>query len=63
MFFFIQAIQLCWIDDSYTNSEKEEIQYLQEELGVNSDSVARIEEWVNEGIIWNSNGDLLLELQ
>lgn len=63
MFFFIQAIQLCWIDNSYTNSEKEEIQYLEKELGVNSDSIARIEEWVHEGIIWNNKGDLLLELQ
>lgn len=63
MFFFIQAIQLCWIDNNYTDVEKDEIMALQLELNVNSEAINSIEEWVYEGIQWNKKGDLLLELE
>ena len=34
MFFFIQAIQLCWIDGSYTEVERKEIYKIASELQI-----------------------------
>lgn len=63
LFFFTQVIQLCWIDQSYTEEEKREIKLLQEELEIKPESISAIEEWVYEGITWNKKGDLLLDLE
>ena len=44
--FFTQAIQLCWIDDSYNGKEKNQIIELAKELGVSSTAILEIEKWV-----------------
>lgn len=62
MFFFVQAIQLCWIDESYTEDEKKEIQLLAKELGISEEAIRSVEAWVAEGIEWNKKGDKLLFL-
>lgn len=62
-FFFIQAIQLCWIDGGYTKEEKEEIEKIADELSYNLKSLEAIEAWVAEGIEWNKKGDCLLKLK
>ena len=62
MFFFIQAIQLCWIDGSYTEVEKREIYKIASELEISEMAIQKVEDWVNEGIIWNKQGDSLLGL-
>lgn len=61
-FFFIQAIQLCWIDGSYTDREKEEIRQLAGETDTPIKTIEDIEEWVHEGIVWNEKGNMLLDL-
>lgn len=61
-FFFIQAIQLCWIDGSYTEREKEEIRRLAGELDTPIETIEDIEKWVYEGIVWNEKGNMLLDL-
>ena len=62
-FFFIQAIQLCWIDNSYDESERKEIRKLAFELHFSEASIEKIEQWVQEGIEWNKKGDSLLKLR
>lgn len=62
MFFFIQAIQLCWIDNRYTDIEKAEIRVLANLLGISLDAIQQVETWVHEGILWNKAGDKLLKL-
>lgn len=62
MFFFVQAIQLCWIDNDYSKEEKIEITQIAEELGISENAIKQVEEWVSEGIQWNRRGDALLEL-
>lgn len=63
MFFFIQAIQLCWIDNKYEEVEQKEIQKIAEELGISMDAIEKVEDWVREGIAWNQRGDQLIDLQ
>lgn len=62
MFFFIQAIQLCWIDGSYAEAEKREIYKIASELQISTTAIQKVEDWVSEGMNWNMRGDTLLEL-
>lgn len=63
MFFFIQGIQLCWIDGRYDLKEKQEIRNLAEELGISYNAIEKVEDWVKEGIEWNNKGEELLQLK
>lgn len=63
MFFFVEAIQLCWIDGVYTDPERNEINKLAEELGISSSALNNVEDWVLEGMEWNKRGDSLLSLR
>ena len=62
MFFFIQAIQLSWIDNDYCEAERNEIRKLADELEISAESVEKVEKWVEEGMEWNKKGDELLKL-
>lgn len=62
MFFLTQAVQLCWIDGGYTDSEKVEIHCLAEEMGISQSALEAVEDWAYEGIVWNKKGDELLLL-
>lgn len=62
MFFLIQAVQLCWIDDTYTEVEQKEIRSIGKELGISLTALESVEKWAYEGIVWNKKGDDLLEL-
>ncbi len=63
MFFLIQAVQLCWIDNKYVDSERREMRLIVNELGISMDALEKVEKWVSEGIEWNKRGDELLELK
>ncbi len=63
MFFLIQAVQLCWIDNKYVDSERQEMRMITNELGVSLGALDKVEKWVSEGIEWNKRGDKLLELK
>lgn len=62
MFFFVQAVQLCWIDDKYKDIEKQEMRFIAKELNVSFSALEEIENWAYEGIVWNKKGEKLLEL-
>ncbi len=63
LFFLIQAIQLCNVDSIYSEKEKEYIYQTALNLGISIESVQEIEEWVSEGVKWQSKGNALLELE
>lgn len=63
MFFFIQAIQLCWIDDSYDELERKEIRNIADELGITELAIEKVEAWVLEGMEWNKRANDLLVLR
>lgn len=62
MFFFVQAIQLCWVDGSYMDAEKKEIRLIAQEIGISEDAIERVEAWVEEGMEWHNRGAELLKL-
>ena len=62
MFFIVQAVQLCWIDNEYCAAEKQEIRKICREIGISEESLKIVEEWAYEGIEWNKRGEKLLEL-
>lgn len=63
MFFFIQAIQLCWLDGEYVKKEQQEIRKIAQELNISEDSIEQVERWAYEGIQWSRKGDALLSLR
>lgn len=63
LFFIMQAIQLGWIDEDYSEPEKREIRKMASELGISELSVEKIETWVLEGLDWTKKGDALIELE
>lgn len=63
MFFIIQAVQLCWIDDDYAEAERTEMRIISEELNISLKSLKQVEAWVEEGMKWNKKGDELLNLK
>ena len=63
MFFFIQAIQLCWLDEEYSKKEQVEIRKIASEIDISEEAISKVEEWAYEGIQWNSKGDMLLKLR
>ena len=62
IFFFIQAIQLCWVDKEYADIEKIEIRKLADEMGLELQVIEAVEKWVYEGIVWNLKSKELMEL-
>ena len=48
MFFLIQAVQLCCIDNKYVDSEQHEMRMITDELGVSLGALEKVEQWVSE---------------
>lgn len=63
IFALMQIVQLCWIDDEYVETEKEEVRKIATEIGVSFDAVQKIEDWVLRGMEWTLEGDKLLDLE
>ena len=61
MFFIQEAIQLCEVDGSYDEAEKNEIRNLAEELGISEEKIVAIEKWVQTGIVWRQQGEALIK--
>ena len=61
--FLMQALYLCWLDDDYSESEREEIVTISGELGIDASELAEIESWVKQGIEWMGAGAELLRLE
>ena len=59
--FLREALQLCMVDNDYSESEQKEIMKLAEEFGIEPERVHALEKWVQDGIAWKKQGDLLVE--
>ena len=62
MFFLIQAVQLCWVDNNYSDMEREELRDMCQEMSISVEALEKVEQWVSEGVEWNKRGEALLEL-
>lgn len=63
LFFLREAIQLCYVDNGYTDNEKCMILKLAKMLEVNEEIVNKIEEWVVEGIKWSKKGEQIINME
>lgn len=62
MFFLIQAVQLCWVDNNYSKAEQEELKAICQEIAISEEALRAVEAWAREGIEWNKRGETLLGL-
>lgn len=58
--FLIQALYLCWLDDDYSDAEREEIIAIGNELEINLSEIEQIEAWIKQGIEWMRSGAELI---
>lgn len=63
LFFLREALQMCYVNKSYTESEQALIQSMAEHLGVRKKSLAKITAWAKEGMEWVDRGAGLLDLE
>lgn len=63
LFFIREALQLCYMDGIYDIKEKELIEVFRKNNNVSSESVKKIEQWVQKGITWKEEGADLLTLE
>lgn len=61
--FMMQALYLCWLDDEYSDLERDEIAKIGDELGLEASELMEIESWVKQGIEWMLAGAKLLRLE
>ena len=59
--FLREALQLCMVDDEYSDAERKEIMELAQAFSIEPERVHALETWVQEGIEWKARGDKLLE--
>lgn len=62
MFFLIQAVQLCWVDNNYSEAEQNELRSICREITISEEALKAVEAWAQEGVEWNRRGETLLEL-
>ena len=63
MVFFIEAIQLFYIDCKVTELERHEITKIAKELDISLSAINEIEAWVIEGINWSNKVNNLFTLK
>lgn len=61
LLFIREAIQLCAISNSYVESERNEIKAIARELAITDEKISEIECWVEEGLRWTKQGDLIIQ--
>ena len=61
--FLMQALYLCWLDDEYSDLERDEVAKIGDELGLEASELMEIESWVKQGIEWMLAGAKLLRLE
>lgn len=60
--FLMQALYMCWLDDDYSDAEREEIIAIGNELGIDQSEIEKLESWVRQGIAWMRDGAELIGL-
>ena len=61
--FLMQALYMCWLDNDYSDAEREEITRIGNELGIENTELIKIESWIKQGIEWMESGTALLGLE
>lgn len=61
--FFIEAMNLCYIDDEFQVQEKELIFNIADKLKITKESIIKIEEWILQGKRWSNEYFNLLDLE
>ena len=61
--FLMQALYMCWLDDDYSDAERDEIFEIGAELGIDRKEIEAIESWIERGIEWMSTGAELIGLK
>ena len=61
--FLMQALYMCWLDDDYSNAEREEILKIGNDLGFDLTEIETIESWIKKGIVWMRDGAELIGLE
>lgn len=59
--FLREALQLCMVDNDYSEAEQQEIMRVADEFSVEPNRVHALEKWVRDGIEWKKLGDQLIE--
>ena len=59
-FFMQEAYQLCIVDGTFDEKEKQEIQQLGDELNISKEDQERIYSWIMEGMEWKNRGEELI---
>lgn len=62
MFFLMQAVQLCWMDNNYSEAEQKELRTICQEIAISEEALKAVEAWAQEGVEWNKRGETLLAL-
>lgn len=63
LFFLREAMQLCYLDGSFSEAEKVRLEEVSVKNGVTQENLNRIESWVREGMEWQRQGHNLLEME
>lgn len=61
--FLMQALYMCWLDNDYSEAERDEIVTIGTELGIEEPELGIIETWIKQGIEWMRTGATLLNLE
>lgn len=63
IFFIQEALQLCLVDGTFDEKERNEILLIGEELGVSKSDLDKIYSWILEGMEWKKRGeDMISEI-
>ena len=63
LFFLKEAVQLCYVDGSYSEKERSFIAKVAKQIGVSKEALSQIHLWVEEGMAWVKRGEALIELE
>ncbi len=61
VFFVREALQLCYVDGSYGKKEREVLEAISANCGLEGSLLASMEEWVMAGIRWRAAGEKFME--
>jgi hypothetical protein len=60
LFFIREGIQGCYIDGEYHEAEKRMVEQMATILGIDPNTLNKLEQWVQEGMEWLKRGDQLI---
>lgn len=61
LFLIREALQLCYVDGHFSDTERLEVEKLGVELGIDTQEIDCMESWVLEGMDWVKRGEEMLQ--